>query len=734
MKPQDTDRQDSYRQEQESRFEETFLSPSGGEAPSPRTAPEEAALPRLRRFEYPGMSEEHRQYLAVFTSSSALAASAPPGPVPADLASLRVDYRSRLNDAQLQAALWEGGPLLVIAGAGTGKTWTICCRAAYLIERGVPPGEILLLTFTRKAASEMIGRASMLLDDAEAAGRISGGTFHGFAHRMIKRYADIIGVDRNFTILDETDARDVIVLIRDELKLRRRDNVPVPKGQVIQGILGTSRSCELTVKEVITRDHEHLSVYIPDLEVIQRLYLKYKQAHRYMDYDDLLEVLYEKLQNNSRFRQLVHRQFTHIIVDEYQDTNTVQGRLVEALAGERRQVMVVGDDAQSIYGFRGAKSENILNFPRIFPASGIIRIEKNYRSTPEILAYANDVTGAMTFAYPKQLASVRPGGAKPEVHRCFSQQEEASWICDAVENLQQQGSALADIAAVYRSNHLSGHLQAELLKRRIPFIVYGGLKFVERRHVKDMLAFVRISLNTLDAAAWHRVLRMISGIGQVRSGMIIRTVAENGGVFSAQKFRGHPFFSAMEELEGVIRYLQDDRLSLQQRLLRLKAYYLPVMRQHCEDYARRIPDLDVLASLAESSSSMEEFFSDLALDPPSASFQDYPTEKHDGDADSLVLSTVHSAKGLEWRYVFVISMLDGVFPDIRSLHDFSSLEEERRLFYVACTRARDGLYLSFPSYIQTHQYFALPSRFLSEQDREHFSFYIGRREHPVKFV
>lgn len=413
----------------------------------------------------------------------------------------------------------------------------------------------------------------------------------------------------------------------------------------------------------------------------------------------------------------------------------MQGRLVQALAGESPQVMVVGDDAQSIYAFRGARHENILRFPQQFKGASILRIEKNYRSTAGLLSYTNGIIASMVSGYPKRLIAADPREHRPEVHRLFSQQEEAAWVASRLEALSETGVSFSQLAVLYRSQYLSTHLQAELMKRGIPFDVFGGLKFVERRHIKDMLAFLRIALNPMDGAAWNRVLRLLPDIGPARSGLIIQNIIQNGGVFSAKTFSSYSFHGQLKQLEGLLELLKDDRRDLYDRIMAVKQYYLPLLRLTAGDVSQRIPDLDVLASLAAEGKSLEDFLSQLALDPPGSTFQEPRYSEEEGASQRVVLSTIHSAKGLEWRHVFIISLLDGIFPDARSMGDCFDLEEERRLFYVACTRAKEGLYVTYPSFMQSYStYFSLPSRFICEADTKDYRYFIQDREEEVRYV
>lgn len=651
------------------------------------------------------------------------------------LSGLTIPYQEELNTAQLQAVVTIQGPLLVIAGAGTGKTRTLCYRVAYMLEKGISSNNILLLTFTRKAASEMLDRTAQLLQKTVKGISITGGTFHGFANQILRTYSGILGIPANFTILDSIDSEDIISLIKNELKLKKKQKA-LPKTHQIAAIISRSRSKCIPIASVISADYDFLEEYTPEIEQIFKLYHAYNRAHAQYDYDDLLELLYRGLTTQPLFAKKLHDRYTHIIVDEYQDTNLIQAGIVQALAGPNRNVMVVGDDAQSIYAFRGARYENILHFPEQFPHAKIVKIEQNYRSRQELLDYTNAILRAMQTGYPKALFSHDARAARTTVNRFFYQADEARWIADRIEALQEQEIRLDHIAVLFRAAYISDFLQAELLKRNIPFVVFGGLKFIERRHVKDMLAYLRLTSNPLDGAAWNRILRLVPAIGSARASMIIRDVLQNSGVFSAEPYRRQKFGGELLKLELVLKQINRDGLSVSDKILMLKEYYYPILKTIEPDYQQRLPDLDMLATIAEEYDQLDNFLADLALDPPTNAFQanTYPDQHPESDKDHVILSTIHSAKGLEWNHVFVQGLLDGVFPNWKSLQDIEMLEEERRLFYVACTRAKESLQITFPSYIQSFShYFSLPSRFLAEIPASLFDYSLGTEQQDLLF-
>lgn len=630
---------------------------------------------------------------------------------------LKVDYEAALNLRQLQAVTCTSGPLLVIAGAGSGKTRTLVYRLSYLLEQGVDASRILLLTFTRRSAREMLERAMRLRPDSTAH-EVMGGTFHSFCAWILRRLAPLAGLAPNFTIIDTIDSTDIVDLICQELKLRTKDKAFPRKGR-IQEIISKARNAQSEISAVLEREYpELLADYTGDLDLIASTYEAYKRGNQLMDYDDLLELTRDLMLKNERFASRARQFFDYVMVDEYQDTNLLQKELADALSSEHRNLMVVGDDAQSIYGFRGAHFENILRFPHTWKDCHIVRLEQNYRSTPQILAVANAAIAQNKLGFPKRLFSEREDGAKPRVARLYGQEDEASWVCDRILELHTQ-MPFSDMAVLFRSGFHSNFLQAELLKRRIPFVVYGGIRFTERRHVKDMVAYLRIILNPMDALAWHRLLQLLPGIGQVTARSIIEHVRRHGGELVPSEFGRKKFAGLLSELKDVLDKAHK-ALSPAMQLEAIREHYIPLLKAAESDYLTRLPDLEVLITLAAKYDKLEKFLTDFALDPPSQKFQDKNTPTiEEPEEKPLVLSTVHSAKGLEWKAVFVIHLLDGLFPSSRSLKQLTDLEEERRLFYVACSRAEDELNLSLPAvYSSYSEVFSQPSRFLAELPKD----------------
>ncbi len=632
----------------------------------------------------------------------------------------KIDYKKELNRGQFLATITVNGPILVIAGAGSGKTRTITYRVAYLLENQVPPEEILLLTFTRKAANEMVKRTSELLPEGNV-DQVMRGTFHAFANYTLRRYANMVNIPINFTIVDTGDSEDIIDLIRSELKFNKAKKA-FPRKNRIQGIISKSRNCSISIQEVVEREFTGLLDYVKDLELIARVYKEYKRANNVFDYDDLMEVLYESLRDFPVFREKMQERYRYIMVDEFQDTNIVQKGIVDFLAGKHHNIMVVGDDAQSIYAFRGANFENILTFPAVYPDCKIIKLEQNYRSNQDILNFTNNIANNALLGYKKTLFSENSNEFKPIAAKYYDIQEEADFIGDKILALREQGIDFEKIAVLYRSSFHSNSIQTALIARKIPYIVVGGIKFIERRHIKDMISYLRIILNPLDAVAWNRVLKLIPGVGKVTASKIIESIQANDGKLNVESFGKKKFGKGLADLQKALETASREDKPLIYRVEVLRDYYNPILKELETDYRKRAQDLDVLQQMSERYEVLDRFLSDFALDPPSDQFQDMTTPLIDETEENpMTLSTIHSAKGLEWHTVFVPHLLDGLFPSSRGLKKIEELEEERRLFYVACSRAKEQLYLSMPSYFSSwDDFYTKPSRFLIEVDPEKY--------------
>jgi DNA helicase-2/ATP-dependent DNA helicase PcrA len=630
----------------------------------------------------------------------------------------RLDYRELLNDAQYEAVTAVEGPILVVAGAGTGKTRTLVFRVARLVELGVDPAGILLLTFTRKAAAEMLRRAAGLLDGR--CERVAGGTFHSFANLVLRRHGGAIGVSSSFTILDRGDAEDVIQLTRTELGLDRKE-VRFPRKQTIAQIFSMAANKSVPLAELIEESYVHLAEHSDDLVRLRAAYETHKAERQLLDYDDLLGKLHRMLVEHEETRRALSRRYGHVMVDEYQDTNTMQAEIVRLLAGEHRNVMAVGDDAQSIYAFRGANFRNIMDFPQLFPGTRVIALEENYRSTQPILDLTNTIIAGARERHAKVLFTRRSHGPFPLLVAAPSENFQSRFVGQRILDLREEGVHLCEIAVLFRSSFHSFDLEIELARREIPFVKRGGFKFIETAHVKDALAHLRVLANPRDTVSWHRILLLIEGIGPRTASDILARIASAGS--APEAIEGLPprsFSNGLLALCGLLRRLSAPGARPAEQLADVLSYYQPLLeRIHRDDYPKRQKDLEHFVTMAARYPDLESLLTDMALEPPSDSIGDVLAA---GDEEGLLtLSTIHSAKGLEWHTVFVIWVADGKFPSAYGMRTDEEIEEERRLMYVATTRAKQNLYLSYPIGMydrSTGTVLSKPSRFLDGIPRE----------------
>ncbi|GIW43312.1 MAG: DNA helicase [Candidatus Binatia bacterium] len=603
----------------------------------------------------------------------------------------RIPYAEALNPAQFQAVCTLDGPLLVVAGAGTGKTRTLVYRVARLVEQGVPPHQILLLTFTRKAADEMLQRAALLLD-----GRckdVQGGTFHSFGHAVLRRYGSTIGLAPHFTVLDPGDVEEAIQRVRTELGLDRSE-VRFPRKQALAEVISMSVNRGEPIAAILDQFYEHFREHRAAIEEVAAAYTRYKRERHLVDYDDLLVLLRHLLETQPEVRHLLAAQYRYIMIDEYQDTNKLQADIVWWLGQEHRNVMAVGDDAQSIYSFRGANYRNILEFPERFPDARVITIEENYRSTQPILNLANALLATAPQGYGKQLFSHKQDGEPPYLVPLPTEREQSQFVCREILALREEGYRLQDIAVLMRSGFHSFDLEMELAQHHIPFIKRGGYRLAEAAHVKDLLAHLRLVVNPFDTLSWQRVLQLLDGIGP-RTALVIEDWIQR-----------HPEpVGALQSLpRPELRARVGGLATLLERLFRLNMpesqvdevlrYYEPILkRRYPEDHPRRRRDLEHIVSLAAEHRSLGAFLARLALEPPTDSVEGVLAL--DREDELLTLSTIHSAKGLEWRAVFIIWATEGRFPSAFCV-SADEIEEERRLLYVAVTRAKERLYITYP--------------------------------------
>ena len=675
--------------------------------------------------------------------------------------SLQIDYAKELNAQQHAAVTAAPGPALVIAGAGSGKTRTLTYRVAWLLEHGVPADRILLLTFTNKAAKEMMRRVGDLLGSDSQ--NLWGGTFHSLGARILRRHAPDLGYRQDFTILDREDASDLIktCLAESDIDVKA---TRFPKADVLADVFSMALNTQRSIEESVAQEHPHFAELAPRIAEIAQRYATRKRAANVMDFDDLLTLWLRLLKERAEVREHYQRKFQFILVDEYQDTNKLQSDLIDTLAERHRNVMVVGDDSQSIYAWRGANFRNIIEFPTRYPGATVYKIETNYRSTPEILSLANAAIAPNIHQFAKQLAAARKSGSKPVLVTCGDGNEQASFIAQRMLELREEGVAMNQMAVLYRSHFHALELQLELTRRNIPFSITSGIRFFEQAHIKDVAAYLKLVTNPTDELAFKRLVEMLPGVGgrgaeklwrcfsnqysvtsdplEQPSPEAIAAAWDPEGEFDDAKLDAqaakpeviHPqlapalqkcasavpkksvvawagFLATISQLEagplrrdasGMIRHV-------------IEAGYEDYLEETFANYRSRLEDLEQLASFALQFKSPEEFLTQLSL---LTNIEAEDQQSSSRDDEQVRLSTIHQAKGLEFDVVFVIMLCDGMFPSARSIDSVDGEEEERRLFYVAITRARNELYLSYPLIRMMASYggdaMQQPSRFLKE--------------------
>jgi DNA helicase-2/ATP-dependent DNA helicase PcrA len=631
-----------------------------------------------------------------------------------DPSQLTIDYREELNPQQMAAVTAGGGASLVIAGAGTGKTRTLVYRLAYLVERGVPAERIVLLTFTRRASREMIERAASLLDGR--CRRVEGGTFHSFCLGILKRYASRLGYPANFTVLDESDSADVINTIRTSLGFHRSE-VRFPRKESLRSMFSSVVNRQIRLEDLLELEYPQYVAHTSDVSRVLRGYEQYKRDHGLMDYDDLLLRTRDLFERIDDVRRSVSGSCKHVLVDEYQDTNRVQADLVEYLSSVHGNVMVVGDDAQSIYRFRGADYRNLFDFPDRYADTTTYTLEHNYRSTQPILDLANRIIEQASRKFRKTLYTHKKGGELPGIVPAPDEQEESRFVAQMVLQLREEGIPLNEMAVLFRSGHNSFDLEVELNRRGIPFVKYGGIRLSEAAHIKDVLAHLRVIENPQDAVAWNRILLLLEGIGPKTASDLIEWIRGVEDPFAGQPvFASGRFVEALARLFAVLAPLRAESVLLSEQVEKIVSYYEPMVeRLYPSDASKRTNDLDYFVGLAQSRTSRSAFINELTLDP--IEFTTIEGKANTRDEPPLVLSTIHSAKGLEFHTVFVIQALDGIIPSSYSLGDAEGLDEELRLLYVAATRAETNLLVSYPQ-VQYRRssgdILTSPSRFISD--------------------
>ena len=667
-----------------------------------------------------------------------------------------IDFKSELNEEQYRVVTEGDGPCLVLAGAGSGKTRAITYRVAYLLEKGVAPERILLLTFTNRAADEMSRRvmslrASSASDEAIsggdnngiASGRqvgprndnagIWGGTFHKIGLRILRQYAELLGYRHDFSILDAEDSKDLVKICMKEEGFfgsgqgQASGVKSFPGAGVVHGIISFSINADISIDEVLDGKYPQYEKFSETFKLVADRYREKKRTAQVMDFDDLLSGVVTLLQKNPRIQQKYAEQFQYVLVDEYQDTNALQSRFVDLLASTHKNVLVVGDDAQSIYSFRAADINNILSFEKRYQNTKIFKLQINYRSSPEILSLANEIIKQNKKQYTKKLQSVRDGAAKPEYLTHTDTAEEAIAIGQHIADLAAGGTPRNEMVVLFRSSFHSQELELELAKRNIPYDYRGGQRFFERAHVKDVLAYLRLAHNPKDIMAWMRVLSMYSGIGSKTAEKIIERVvaldelstldteAVSAGLDARANIGWQKFARDVARLRDV-----EDKAPAKLIRAVLDSSYIEMLEQEHENHRERKEDLEQIARFAERADNLGDFLGETTLTESHSArlSRDTATENE----PRVVLSTIHQAKGLEWDVVFILRMAAGAFPNERAIFSAEELEEERRLFYVASTRARRELFISFPMMVtgRENSYLLQPSPFITELPEDVF--------------
>lgn len=635
----------------------------------------------------------------------------------------KIDYQSELNPEQYEVIQNAEGPCLVLAGAGSGKTRTLVYLTAYLLEKKIPPQNIMLVTFTNKAAREMLNRVEILLKYRPRG--LWGGTFHHLANIILRRYAKHIGYENNFSILDEDDAKTFLKNCIGELGINIKKEY-FPKPDVIHKIISFGQNSLLPIREVAENKFSHLKPEIlQTIEKIASYYQEKKHRANAMDFDDLLYYWRQLLKEKKDIREKLDRQFFYVLVDEYQDTNAIQAEILDLLSEFHRNIVVVGDDSQSIYSFRAANVQNILNFPKKFPETKIFKLETNYRSTPEILNLANSSIANNQYQFKKNLKSVKSSRAKPAVASLSDSYEQAEFICQKILELEEEGIALDSIAVLFRSAFQAMELELELNKRNIPYEMRGGIRFFEQAHIKDVISYLKIFSNIKDELSWKRVLQIYAGVGPAAAQKFWEHIQNFSGLaelceskISVTQKAAQSFFEILNIFKKLLG-IQEKFISSAIGII-LQSGYKRHIEASFENARDRIEDIEQLANFSLAYKNLDDFLSEVSLSEAFRGKNEVEQQEND-DKENLILTTIHQAKGLEWKVVFVLGLIDGQFPHYKNFERPEELEEERRLFYVALTRAQDELYLTYPiisaSYL-TGRGINRPSLFLKEIDEK----------------
>jgi DNA helicase-2/ATP-dependent DNA helicase PcrA len=645
---------------------------------------------------------------------------------PPSAAPKKIGYKDDLNPQQYKVVTDSDGPVLVLAGAGSGKTRTLIYRVAYLLESGVKPENIMLVTFTNRAAREMSSRVETLLGKKPKG--LWCGTFHHIANRCLRVYAGELGYTRDFFILDEEDSLQLIKSSYEDLK-KSFYQTRFPRPKIIQSIISFSINSAASIKDVISRQYPYFEELTADIERLNGFYIERKKSSNSMDYDDLLTNWLKLLAETEDVSEHYRNQFKYILVDEYQDTNRLQYEIIRSLFSYHRNILVVGDDAQSIYSFRAAQIRNILDFPRHFENARIYKLETNYRSTKMVLRLANESIKNNVEQYPKHLISLSPKGPKPTLVRLKDTNQQSCFIAQRMLELRQEGVPLGDIAVLFRSHYQAVELELELAKRNIPYIIRGGIRFFEQAHIKDVLSYLRAILNPRDEVAWKRALGLYEGFGKVTRDKLFSELSKYSfglNVIFSSAFKvklPQKANKSWQDFARLMRILEDepnrDNPSNQITLIINSGYDKYVLNSF-ENARDRLKDLEELSNFAHTYGSLKEFLQDITI---REGFRGETVLGAIKDEEFLVLSTIHQAKGLEWEAVFIMGLSDGHFPHPKSMESLKNLEEERRLFYVAITRAKTHLYMTYPMshpHYRFGEIISRPSLFIEELPQDSY--------------
>jgi DNA helicase-2/ATP-dependent DNA helicase PcrA len=596
----------------------------------------------------------------------------------------KIDYEQELNEAQLSAVKLTKGPALVIAGAGSGKTRTLVYRVARLVEDGNVPEGILLAKF--------------------------------------------IGFTENFTILDRKDAEDIVGFVRNSMGFYKKEK-RFPKKDTVADIISKSINKDMPIKSVIADDYAHFLDNWEDIEKIKSEYAAYKKSKSVMDYDDLMVYLEQLLRENEAIRKKLSGFYRYIMIDEFQDTNKLQAKIAYGLASEHKNLMVVGDDSQSIYAFRGASFKNIMEFPKVFPDAKLIKLEQNYRSTQPILDFTNQIIKYAKEKYEKNLFTVKEGDVKPAYIEAENENWQSKFIVQRVLEIREEGVPLSDMAVLFRSAWQSADIEIELNTHNIPYVKFGGIKFTEAAHIKDVLAYLKVAYNPMDSISWARILMLIEGIGPRYAGEVVSEIVDGGkgsAFLTDEKLKGRKYSDSLGKLQRVLNHVElskgEKGYDFTEKLRLVVDYYKPLLKEKYDDYHKRLDDLASLEVISARYESLQDFLADLTLEPIDE--RQFKVTPEDDEDEKLILSTIHSAKGLEWHTVFIIALIDGYLPSSHAIRSQEEIEEERRLLYVASTRAKQNLYLIKPGggrfsgnyFDPSFQRFSEVSRFLKEGD------------------